>query len=51
MSEREVGRMEKRGGYSGGKPASSMGLPQRMPSGAVKAAQTPASARPKRKAN
>lgn len=32
---------ERRGGYSGGKPASAMGPPKRMPSGAVKATSTP----------
>jgi hypothetical protein len=32
-------RWEKKGGYSGGKPASSMGPPKKVPSGAVTPSQ------------
>ena len=35
---RDTYRTEKRGGYTGGRPASTVGPPAKVPSGAIKAA-------------
>jgi hypothetical protein len=41
-------RLEKRGGYSGGKPASTMRPPAQVPSGSIKPSHEP---KPKHKKN